>query len=171
MDRRRSRGQTLVEFALVIPIFLSLLMGIADLGRVVWAYNSLASAAREGARFAIVHGGTVNDACPVGPMYAGQPEPSPVPSPSATCGIVLSPSRQAVRDVALAAAIAGGNGTVATVCYGKDCSGDTDASGGTNARGMPVTVGVSSQISLSLAAFFGVSSYTVTASTTMLVNH
>lgn len=168
LTRRTSRGQALVEFALIIPIFLSLLMGIADLGRVVWAYNSLASSAREGARFAIVHGGTLNDLCPVGPMGGAPINPG---ASAAACGFPISPSRQAVKDVAVAAAIAGGANTQATVCYGLGCVGDTDASGGTNARGMPVTVSVSSTISLTVPAFFGISGYTVTGSTTMLVNH
>jgi Flp pilus assembly protein TadG len=50
-----SRGQAMVEFALVIPIFLLLLVGIFDLGRAVFAYNTLTNAAREGARMAIVN--------------------------------------------------------------------------------------------------------------------
>jgi Flp pilus assembly protein TadG len=51
----RPRGQALVEFALVIPIFLLLLVGLFDLGRAVFAYNTLTNAAREGARIAIVN--------------------------------------------------------------------------------------------------------------------
>lgn len=49
------RGQSLVEFSLVIPLFLLLLIGIFDLGRAVFAYNTLTNAAREGARMAIVN--------------------------------------------------------------------------------------------------------------------
>src|SRR4029077_3264030 len=52
---RRGRGQALVEFALVIPIFLLLLIAIFDMGRAVFAYNTLTNAAREGARIAIVN--------------------------------------------------------------------------------------------------------------------
>ncbi len=52
---RPNRGQALVEFALVIPVFLVILMGVADLGRAVFAYNSITNAAREGARLAIVN--------------------------------------------------------------------------------------------------------------------
>ena len=52
---RRGRGQALVEFALVIPIFLLLLVAIFDMGRAVFAYNTLTNAAREGARMAIVN--------------------------------------------------------------------------------------------------------------------
>ena len=49
------RGQALVEFALIIPIFLLLLVAIFDLGRAVFAFNTLTNAAREGARIAIVN--------------------------------------------------------------------------------------------------------------------
>lgn len=50
-----SRGQALVEFALVIPLFLLLLLALFDLGRAVFAYNTLTNAAREGVRLAIVN--------------------------------------------------------------------------------------------------------------------
>jgi len=52
---RGRRGQAMVEFALVIPIFLLLLVAIFDLGRAVFAYNTLTNAAREGARLAAVN--------------------------------------------------------------------------------------------------------------------
>ena len=43
-----------MEFALILPIFLLLLMGILDFGRAVAAYNSVSNAARSAARVAIV---------------------------------------------------------------------------------------------------------------------
>src|SRR6186997_3699952 len=52
---RRHRGQALVEFALVIPLFLLMLVALFDLGRAVFSYNTLTNAAREGARLAIVN--------------------------------------------------------------------------------------------------------------------
>jgi Flp pilus assembly protein TadG len=55
IHRGRARGQSLVEFALVLPIFLVVVLGIFDLGRAVFAYNTLTNAAREGARLAIVN--------------------------------------------------------------------------------------------------------------------
>jgi Flp pilus assembly protein TadG len=54
------RAQALVEFALVLPIFLLLVTGIFDVGRAVWQENTLAYAAREGTRYAIVHGAAGN---------------------------------------------------------------------------------------------------------------
>ena len=54
LHRRRGRGQSLVEFALILPIFLLFIFGILDLGRAVYAYHTLNNAAREAARVAIV---------------------------------------------------------------------------------------------------------------------
>lgn len=53
-SRRGQGGQTLVEFALAIPILLLLTVGIFDIGRGVFYFNALADCAREGARFGIV---------------------------------------------------------------------------------------------------------------------
>lgn len=51
----RQHGQALVEFALVLPIFLLLMFGIFDVGRAVFAYNAITNSAREAARLAIVN--------------------------------------------------------------------------------------------------------------------
>ena len=50
----RSRGQSLVEFALVFPIIILLIAGFFEIGRAVYAYNTIANAARQGARVATV---------------------------------------------------------------------------------------------------------------------
>lgn len=47
-------AQAMVEFALIVPLLVLVLMGIFDLGRGVYAYNVVASAAREGARYGIL---------------------------------------------------------------------------------------------------------------------
>jgi Flp pilus assembly protein TadG len=51
---RQKRGQSVVEFALVIPILLLVLFGITEFGRAWATQNVLTSAAREGARLAVV---------------------------------------------------------------------------------------------------------------------
>jgi len=48
---RRSRGQALVELALILPIFLLLIAGAIDLGRLFYAYVAIANASKEGAIF------------------------------------------------------------------------------------------------------------------------
>ena len=166
IPRSRGTGQALVEFSLVLPIFLAILMGAVDLGRVVWASDSLAAAAREAARYGIVHGGSASNPCPVGP-------PSPdavIPAPSATCPYP-APSKQSIRDRAIAYAIAGGEQVTVTVCYGAGCTGDADAPNATNARGTPVTVVVSSRVSLTIPALLGIQSFQISGSSTMVVNH
>ncbi len=49
-------GQSLVEFALILPLILLVITGLFDLARATWQENTLAYAAREGTRYAIVHG-------------------------------------------------------------------------------------------------------------------
>lgn len=49
------RGQGLVEFALLLPIFLLMAMIILDLGRAAYYYSAVHNAAREGARYGAVH--------------------------------------------------------------------------------------------------------------------
>jgi hypothetical protein len=52
-----SRGQTLVEFALILPIIVILLFGIIDFGLMLNHRITLQHAVREGARYAAVHDG------------------------------------------------------------------------------------------------------------------
>jgi Flp pilus assembly protein TadG len=163
--RQRSRGQALLEFALVLPIFLTLLFLVVDFGRVVWATNSLANAAREGARYAIVHGGSASNPCPVGPSI---PNVTKIPTASVTCPYP-SPSKQSIVDAVQAYAIAGGSSVSVSVCYGAGCSGSTDTA--TNARGTPVTVTVTSSINLVTGQFLGLGGYTIHGTSTMVVNY
>lgn len=53
---RRQRGSIIVEFALMLPLFLTLVLGVIEGSRVIWMYNTMSHAAREGARYAVVHG-------------------------------------------------------------------------------------------------------------------
>lgn len=54
--RHRTTGQAMVEFALVAPMFFLLIFSIIEFGRYVYYVQILNNAAREGARYAIVHG-------------------------------------------------------------------------------------------------------------------
>jgi len=49
-----TRGNALIEFALVLPILLLVLFGITELGRMIMTTNVLNTASREGARLAAV---------------------------------------------------------------------------------------------------------------------
>jgi Flp pilus assembly protein TadG len=46
-----SRGQSLVELALMFPLLLFILVGVLDLGRAYYAYVTITNAAREGASY------------------------------------------------------------------------------------------------------------------------
>lgn len=49
--KHKSRGQGMVEFALVIPVFLVLVLGVLELGRLLFVYSAVFSASREAARY------------------------------------------------------------------------------------------------------------------------
>jgi hypothetical protein len=53
---RDTRGQSLVEFALVLPMLLVVMLMITEFGRALYQYNVLSQAARAGARVAAVSG-------------------------------------------------------------------------------------------------------------------
>jgi len=149
---RRAEGQALVEFALIIPMFLALLFGVIDLGRVIWANDSLASAAREGARYASVHAGTP--------------------------ALTTLASKDEIRAHTRAFAVGGGDASV-QVCYSAvhyaggtlGCSGDTDEAGAGYQRGNLVTVTVTSQIPVLSGTLLGFGTFTVTGTSTVLINN
>ncbi|HSO28332.1 MAG TPA: TadE/TadG family type IV pilus assembly protein [Candidatus Sulfomarinibacteraceae bacterium] len=51
LSRRRAPGQSLVEFAVILPVILLLLVALADLGRLYTSAVAIESAAREAADF------------------------------------------------------------------------------------------------------------------------
>ena len=69
----RATGQSLVEFALVFPIALLIILAIFDVGRAVFVYNGLTNAAREGARLAIVNQNEAQIAQRIQAMAPGTP--------------------------------------------------------------------------------------------------
>ena len=55
---RSSRGQSLVEFAIILPVFILVIGGAIDLGRLFFAYVATESSAKEGAMY-----GATNPRC------------------------------------------------------------------------------------------------------------
>jgi len=49
------KGQDLLEYVLLLPFTLILLMVIFDMGRVTFYYSTISNASREAARFGVVH--------------------------------------------------------------------------------------------------------------------
>ena len=79
---RDDGGAAMVEFALVaILVFFPMVFGIVELGRVVFAKTTITAAAREGVRYAIVHGGAsgaVADSAAVANYVIGRTKIAPI---------------------------------------------------------------------------------------------
>jgi Flp pilus assembly protein TadG len=53
--KREMRGQSMLEFVLILPILLFMITVFIDLGRGIFYYSSLTNAVREATRYAVVH--------------------------------------------------------------------------------------------------------------------
>lgn len=64
--RNRQRGVALVELSVSIAVLIAIVFGITEFGRAIYQYNTLAKAARDGARYLAVRDpnspGTINEA-------------------------------------------------------------------------------------------------------------
>ena len=80
----------MVEFAVVAAlIFIPIVFGILEFGRVVWAKNMVVTAAREGSRYAVVHGtqsGATFDSAAVATYVEGKTQLSPIKVQTAWTG-------------------------------------------------------------------------------------
>ena len=83
--RRRSRGQGMVEFALVFPLFLATMLLIFDSGRLLATYLTLAHGVQNGLRTAMIRPCVASDTGALDPIKTsvktgllkfGNPEPS-----------------------------------------------------------------------------------------------
>lgn len=91
MNKRQS-GATAVEFALVLVIFLTFLLGITDFSRMLFTWNAANEATRAGARYAVVCDDKDKKAAVLARMQALLPQISdinlawtPSPCTTATC--------------------------------------------------------------------------------------
>ena len=163
MMRRRgregSRGQALTEVAMVAPLFFLMVFGTIDIGRVVWANDAVANAAREGARYASVHAGSVN------PDFGG---------------LTTLATKDEIKAHTLNYVIAAGVNPSVTVCFASaatlanqaaGCSGDVSETDVGFERGNLVKVGVTSHVPVILGSFFGAGNWTVTGESTVLINN
>jgi hypothetical protein len=62
---RKDRGQAQVEFALVIVMLMILILSMIEMITLIHTYNVLANSAKEGVRYAVVHGS--GNSSPSGP--------------------------------------------------------------------------------------------------------
>ena len=59
--RKKRRGAAVVEFAFVAPVFILLVFGMIEFGRMVMVQQIITNATREGARLSVVDGSTISD--------------------------------------------------------------------------------------------------------------
>ncbi len=148
---RRERGEGLVEFALILPIFLLVTIGLMDLGQAMFQQNTLAFAAREATRYAIVHGSN------------GSPKAGPGSGDTCTASTTYSsPAQQCVT-------------TAIVDLVSKDTIGvrgvtvTTTWLNGDNNRKSRVTVDVTAQTTATLWLIKSVMSPTLRASSTLVI--
>jgi Flp pilus assembly protein TadG len=145
-NHRTRRGQALVEFALIAPVFFLVLFSIVEAGRFIFYYEMLNNATREGARYAIVHG--EQSFKPTGPPH--QPSGADV----------IAKVRQSAVGMA-------GPALTVTPSWWTD---GTETTPGTNERGMTVKVTASYTYS-SLIPLVPLPSVTVEAESTLVINN
>jgi len=125
--RRDEAGQGIVEFALVLPVLLLLIFGIIDLARTVWEENTLAYSAREGTRFAIVHGSAGD---PI--AWSGSDTSNTCSSATAPANSPCQPIFSIVRNAAIGVpnvkvVVTWPDNTGGTTCYDRSCRVSVDA--------------------------------------------
>lgn len=55
LRKHKIAGQSLIEFALILPLFILMVTVFIDLGRAISLYSQISNAVREGTRYAVVH--------------------------------------------------------------------------------------------------------------------
>ena len=71
---KQQRGAAVIEFALVLIIFLTFLLGIVDFGRMLFTWSAANEATRAGARYASICDDTNNKAKVLSKMQALLPQ-------------------------------------------------------------------------------------------------
>ncbi len=158
----------MVEFALIAPLFFFLLFSIIEFGRAVYYIQMLNNAAREGARYAIVHG--ENSRSDSGPLpasetangrTAGDPTGAKVmaATKSAAIAIIDSTANAFAVDVRWCA----NDGDIAD-CPGPQGDGD-------NGRNQTVRVTVSYTFQPMIAGVVPLPTFTMTGGSTLVINN
>ena len=149
--RRLARpGAATVEFAIVLPAFLVLVLGVIDASIGVARYNTLSQAARHGARQAAVHG----NRAPAG-WNGGPWGPSPIDQPATATG---DPAVDAVRPMLVG-------------CPLDESRVRIEWPDGSNTAGKPVRVTVTSSYRPMITYLFGKPTVALTATSTMPIMH
>lgn len=141
-DRKRRRGQAILEFALTSVPMIFLLISIEEMARGMWIYVTLAHAVKEGTRYSIVHGADCIQAQSSCAITVGQ-----LATQIKTAGLGLDPSQIGL--------------VLETVSSSKTCStlssclndGTTWPASPDNNVGLPITVSATYPFRTSLSMF------------------
>jgi hypothetical protein len=160
---RGRRGQGLAEFALVVPIFLLLAFALVDLARGIYIYAVISDAAREGARYAIVHGSKATEDVP--PNVATGPGTGDEHGTT----YVVPKTRELAYGLDTAALGVG-------VCWGHECAVPADCGQGTNTAlgpvpNVPVTVRACYAFQAITGSFLRLGPIPLAAEATLTITH
>jgi Flp pilus assembly protein TadG len=98
---RACRGATAVEFALVLPMFLMLVFGSIEFGRLLWTRQALQEAAIAGARcMAIAQGSTQHSSCASSGSYSAATTKSYIQSVATGWGLTVPTSGISLNNAA-----------------------------------------------------------------------
>jgi Flp pilus assembly pilin Flp len=101
--RHNADGQAQVEFALIIVFIMMMILGSIELISLIHAYNALADSAKEGVRYAIVHG--TNNSTPSGPtcpctdIDGPAAPPGTIPGYGSGYGVVATYAQYSMHDI------------------------------------------------------------------------
>jgi Flp pilus assembly protein TadG len=142
---KRRRAVSTVEAVIVLSVFLTLVLGMVELGMCVFQYHLVAGAAREGARQGIVHG-----------------EYSSSPWGPATMGPITGNDSSPLAQVVMTMLVGIDPGTVTIVAVWLDGDNEVD-------HRLQVTVTV--QYDTGLMSLLGIGVVPLTSQTTMQITH
>jgi hypothetical protein len=162
--RRRGAGQALAEFALVIPLFMVLLVGVFEFARAIYYVQVVNNAAREGARYAIVHG--AKSLYTIGPMLNG-----PSDDPTGTSVVNIVHSYATGIDPSSLDVMICWNGQPPTPATAPCDNGAGDYGPGNNDPGSTIHVQVSYTFEPVLSVLLPLPSFTLTGESTLVINH
>lgn len=136
------------------PLFFFIFFGVIDLARVIWANDVVANAAREGARYASVHAGSIPN-------------------------LTTTATPDEIRQHALQFMFAAGYDATVTVCFSAvhiasetvGCTGDASEPGAAYERGNLVTVRIESRVPVLAGALVGHGDFVVAGESTVLINN
>lgn len=186
LRRHGQAGQALVETALVLPIFLLVLFGLIDGGRLVYSNSAVSQAAREGARVAAAEAAWVgittgtDPSCVTTPGAIGAGNPGAHVCPpsigSLRSDVIAAVNRMAVTmgtidAVYLDCQPEGGTAPSGSDWTGNDCAGSGGAASATKGSIVSVRVVYTYHaITPLIGALPAVHSVTLTGAATMVVD-